>query len=355
MAADTETHSVTGGGLRIVGSRGCDTLIGQPSVDVIAGIRDGSAWNGDAKAQTAAVDAIVAREVPLDEAAHVPDGIRAYVERNLSGVNPLEAAPDEALGDTDEAAAERCQRLFIGWAREAGVDRVRWIMKVDGNMEADVAAYAAHEADDLRRLMALIRHKHRNEPNWDPGTPDEFAAGMLLRQVQDLSMGYRTRGMFGSSWKEYGRLSAAAQGKFEGLVMRMVAVSQARRSAQVAEFNRKFDDRPIPTTKEEADQLMADMVSEVIGRRVEPSTREVTDDSSAGQSSADSDHRNGDTAEATSGSPQRQREPTEGIDGATSAAVAAARDDDADGDETPPNSWHKVSAQRLLRVEHTPR
>ena len=118
--------------------------------------------------------------------------------------------------------------------------------------------------------MALIRHKHRNEPEWDPGTPDEFAAGMLMRQAQDLSMGYRTRGMFGTSWKEYGRLSAATQGKFEGHVLRMVTISHARRSAQVAAFNRKFDDRPIPTTKEEADRLMADMISEVIGRRVEP-------------------------------------------------------------------------------------
>ena len=200
----------------------------------ISGVRDGSAWNGDAKAQMAALDALVAGEVPLDEAAHVPDHIRAYVARKLSGVNPLENVPSDALGDTDEAAAERCRRLLIDWAREAGIDRVRWIMKVEGNKEADVAAHAAHEAEDLLRLMVLIRHKHRNEPEWDPGTPDEFAGGMLMRQVQDLSMGYRTRGMFGSSWKEYSRLSAATQGKFEGLVMRMVAISHARRSAQVA-------------------------------------------------------------------------------------------------------------------------
>ena len=310
-------------------------MSGRASANTIAGLRDGSAWSGDAKTQMAALDALVAREASLDDAAQVPDGIRAYVERNLSGMNPLEAAPDEALGDTDEAAAERCRRLFIGWAGEAGVDRVRWITKVDGNIEAGVAAYAAHEADDLHRLTALIRHKHRNEPDWDPGTPDEFAAGMLLRQVQDLSMGYRTRGMFGSSWKEFGRLSAAAQGKLEGLVMRMVAVSHARRSAQVAEFNRKFDDQTIPTTKEEADQLMADMVSEVIGRRVEPSKLEVTDDSSVTQSSAHSDDRNGDAAEATSGSPQQQREPTDGIDGATTRAAAAARDEDTEDDESP--------------------
>ena len=250
--------------------KGARFMSAAASPDPIAGIRDGSAWNGDAKARIAALDALVARQVPLDEAALIPDGIRAYVARKLSGVNPLENVPSEALGDTDEAAAERCRRLFIEWAREAGIDRVRWIMKVEGNMEADVAAFADHEADGLLRLMALIRLKHRDEPDWDPGTPDEFAAGMLLRQAQDLSMGYRTRGMFGTSWKEYGKLSAATQGKFEGLVMRMVTISHARRSAQVAAFNRKFDDRPIPTTKAEADQLMADMISEVIGRRVEP-------------------------------------------------------------------------------------
>jgi len=250
-------------------------MSGQASADAIAGIRDGSAWNGDAKAQMAALDGLVARQVPLDEAAHVPDGIRAYVARKLSGVNALETVPNEALGDTDEAAAERCRRLFIGWAREAGIDRVRWIMKVEGNMEDDVAAYAAYKADDLLRLMALIRHKHRNEPDWDPGTPDEFAAGMLLQQTQDLLMGYRTRGMFGTSWKEYGRLSAAAQGKFEGHVLRMATISRARRSAQVAAFNRKFGDRPIPTTKEEADRLMADMFSEILGRRVDPPNRDL--------------------------------------------------------------------------------
>jgi parallel beta-helix repeat protein len=152
-------------------------------------------------------------------------------------------------------------------------------MKVEGNMEDDVAAYADNETDGLLRLMALIRHKHRNESGWDPGTPNEFAVDMLMRQVQDLSMGYRTRGMFGTSWKEYGRLSAAAQGKFEGYVLRMVTISHARRSAQVAAFHRKFDDRPIPTTKEEADRLMADMISEAIGRRVEPPTSEAPGDS----------------------------------------------------------------------------
>ena len=247
-------------------------MSGQESADVFAGVRDGTAWDGDANARIAALDALVARQVPLDEAARIPDGIRAYVTRKLSGVNALETVPNEALGDTDEAAAERCRRLLIGWAREAGIDRVRWIMKVEGDMEADGAAYADQQADGLLRLMALIRLKHRNEPDWDPGTPDEFAGDMLLRQAQDLSMGYRTRGMFGTSWKTYDRLSAAAQGKFEGHVLRMVAVSQARRSAQVAAFNCKFDDRPLPTTRVESDRLMADMVSEVVGRRVEPPT-----------------------------------------------------------------------------------
>ena len=201
----------------------------------------------------AALDALVTGQVPLDEAARVPDHIRAYVARKLSGVNPLENVPSDALGDTDEAAAERCRRLLTDWAREAGIDRVRWIMKVEGNMEADVAAHAAHEAEDLLRLMLLIRHKHRNEPEWDPGTPDEFAGGMLMRQVQDLSMGYRTRGMLGSSWKEYSRLSAATQGKFEGLVMRMVAISHARRSAQVAaETRREANGRPSVATQSES-------------------------------------------------------------------------------------------------------
>jgi hypothetical protein len=245
-------------------------MIGQSLADAIASLRDGSAWNGDAKAQMAALDALLAGQVPLADAAQIPAGIRAYVERKLSGVNQLEAVPDESLGDTDEAAAERCRRLFIGWAREVGIDRVRWITKAEGNREDDVAAYAAWEADDLLRVITLIRHKHRDDHDWDPGTPHECAGGVLLRQAQDMSMGYRARGILGSSWKEYSRLSAAAQGKFEGLVMRMIAISQARRAAQVAAFKRKFDDRPIPTTKAEADQLMADMISEVIGRRVEP-------------------------------------------------------------------------------------
>jgi tetratricopeptide (TPR) repeat protein len=239
------------------------------STATIATVRDGSAWNGDAKAQMAALDALLAGQVPLAEATQIPDGIRAYVERKQSGVNPLKTVADEALGDSDEAAAERCRRLLRSWAKDVGIDRVRWITKAEGNREDGVAAYAAYEADDLLRLMILIRHKHRDEPEWDPGTPDEFAAGMLLRQSQDMSMGYHARGMFGSSWKEYARLSQAAQGKFEGLVMRMVTLGQARRAAQVAAFNRKFDDRPIPTTKAEADQLMADMISEVIGRPVE--------------------------------------------------------------------------------------
>lgn len=228
-------------------------MSGQASGNVIAAVRDGSAWNGDAKTRMAALDALVAGQVPLDEAALIPDGIRAYVARRLSGANPLENIPSEALGDTDEAAAERCRRLLIEWAREAGIDRVRWIMKVEGNMEADVAAYADHEADGLLRLMALIRLKHRDEPDWDPGTPDEFAADMLLRQAQDLSMGYRTRGMLGSSWKEYPRLSAATQGKFEGHVLRMVTISQARRAAQTAAATRRDSNRgPSTASQSEA-------------------------------------------------------------------------------------------------------
>lgn len=242
-------------------------MSGPASANTIAGIRDGTAWNGDAKAQLAALDALIAGEVPLSDATNVPDGIRAYVARKHSGVNPLETVPDGDLGDTDAAAAERCRRLFLSWAKEAGIDRVRWIMKVEGNREDGVAAYAAHDADDLLRLMALIRHKHRDEPEWDPGTSDEFAARMLLRQTQDMSMGYRTRGMFAFSWKEYPRLSAATQGKFEGLVMRMVAVSHARRSAQAAALGRKLDDRPL-TTKDEAEP-MADRISEDEGRSAE--------------------------------------------------------------------------------------
>lgn len=265
------------------------------STDMIASVRDGSAWNGDAKAQVAALDALLAGKVPLTEASQIPDGIRAYVARRQSGVNRLEDAPDDALGDSDEAAAERCRRLFLSWAKDAGIDRVRWITKAEGNREDDLAAYAIHEADDLLRLMALIRHKHRDEPEWDPGTSDEFASGMLLRQTQDMSMVYRTRGMLGSSWKQYPRLSAAAQGKFEGLVMRMITISHARRSAQVAAFDRKFDDRPIPTSKAEADQLMADMVSEVLGRRVEPPANDspATDDEPAPvhEARADEDER----------------------------------------------------------------
>jgi tetratricopeptide (TPR) repeat protein len=293
-------------------------MSGQASADVIASIRDGSAWNGDARAQTAALDALVARKVPLDEAALIPDGIRAYVVRKLSGVNSLETVPTEALGDTDEAAAERCRRLLIGWAREAGIDRVRWIVKVEGDQEADVAAYATHEADGLLRLVALIRHKHRNESEWDPGTPDEFAAGMLMRQAQDLSVTYRTRGMFGTSWKPYGKLSAATQGKFEGHVMRMVTIARARRSAQVAAFARKFDDRPLPTTQKEADQLMADMISEAIGRRVEPPTRDpLTSDPVRG-----SDDRSPMRDDAATASEHASSPSTFGADGASAPTTA---------------------------------
>jgi tetratricopeptide (TPR) repeat protein len=171
--------------------------------------------------------------------------------------------------------------------------------------------------------MTLIRHKHRDDPDWDPGTPDEFAGGMLLRQAQDMSMGYRARGMLGSSWKEYARLSPAAQGKLEGLVMRMIAISQVRRSAQVAAFNRKFDDRPIPTTKAEADQLMADTISEVIGRRVEP----PADHSSAPVPERDPVHEEpGDHVErpggpgADSASVKESAGPTQAIDPAEIAA-----------------------------------
>jgi hypothetical protein len=189
-------------------------------------------------------------------------------------VNALETVPNEALGDTDDAAAERCRRLFIGWAREAGIDRVRWITKVEGNMEDDVAAYANHYSDSLLRTMELIRHKHRNDPDWDPGTPDEFAVRMLLNQSQDGSMGYRTRGMFGTSWKDYRRLSPATHGKLHGYARRIVTLARAREAAQVDAFNRKFGDRPLPTTKEESDRLMADMFSEILGRRVEPPNRD---------------------------------------------------------------------------------
>ena len=220
-----------------------------------------------------------------------PDGIRAYIERNLSGMNPLEAALDEALGDTDEAAAERCRRLFMaggGSRRRSGPldhegrrqhrGRCRRLRRARGRRPPPLDGAHSSQASQRARL--------------GPDTPrvcrrDAPAPGEILDGVPHP-------GMFRSSWKEFGRLSAAAQGKLEGLVMRMVAVSQARRSAQVAGFNRKFDDQTIPTTKEEADQLMADMVSEVIGRRVEPSTREVTDDTSVTQSSAHSDDRNGD-------------------------------------------------------------
>jgi tetratricopeptide (TPR) repeat protein len=151
-----------------------------------------------------------------------------------------------------------------------GIDRVRWITKAEGNREGDVAAYAAYEADDLLRLMTLIRHKHRDDRDWDPGTPDEFAGGMLLRQAQDMSMGYRARGMLGSSWKEYARLSATAQGKFEGLVMRMVAISQARRAAQVAARDRKSNHHPSTPARSAARRPTADRASEPTGSRAGP-------------------------------------------------------------------------------------
>jgi tetratricopeptide (TPR) repeat protein len=128
---------------------------------------------------------------------------------------------------------------------------------------------------------------------------------MLLRQAQDMSMGYRARGMLGSSWKKYARLSGASQGKFEGLVMRMVAISHARRAAQVAAFNRKFDDRPLPTTRAQADQLMADMISEVIGRSVEP----AGDDSPAPNPGAAQVHEVPASHEQASGS-DRDSAPT---------------------------------------------
>ena len=302
------------------------------SADTIAGVRNGSAWSGDAKAQMAALDALVAREVALDDAALVPDGIRAYVARKHSGINDLEGISDDALDDSDEAAAERCRRLFNSWAKEAGIDRVRWIMKVDGNREDTVAAYAAHEADDLLRLMTLIRHKHRDDPEWDPGAPDEFAASMLLRQARDMSVEYRTRGVFGSSWKGYAGLSEAAQGKFEGAVMRIVAVSRARRSAKVEKFARKFEDRPIPTTQAEADQLMADMITEVIGRRVEPPTRDAADGPSVDMSSPGGDQRNGDAPDAATQSHQRQWQSATRIDDAAPPAAADTPDGDSDDD-----------------------
>lgn len=214
------------------------------------------------------METLVGGAIPLNEATDIPDGIKAHVVRARRGENELGSVPDAALDD-DDAATERCRRLFIGWAREVGIDRVRWAMKVSGQIEGDVEAFAANEASDLGRMMALIRHKHRDESDWNPGTSDEFAANVLLRQIRDASMNYRTRGIFGSSWKPYANLSAAAQGKFEGHVMRVITISQVRRSLQVAKFTKAFDHRPLPTTKEEADQLMADMISEVLGRRVD--------------------------------------------------------------------------------------
>lgn len=142
----------------------------------------------------ASVDARVARRVPLNEAVHLPKAPVPTSRGISAGQNTLESLPNEALGDTDEAAVERCRRLLFGWAREAHIDRARWIMKADGESEADIAACAAHETGDLLRLMAPIRQKHRNEPEWDPGTPDQFAGGTRRRQVHGLSARYRARG-----------------------------------------------------------------------------------------------------------------------------------------------------------------
>ena len=181
----------------------------------------------------------------------------------------LASVPEADLGDSDAAAAERCRRLFIAWAHESRIDRVRWVLKASGQTEGNVEAYATFESNDLCRIMPLIREKHRAEPEWDPGTPDEFALNMLRNTVLDASMAYRTRGLLGSSWKSYGGLSGAAQGKFEGQLVQLIVMSRVRFSARAAKFNETFNDRPLPTTKEEADQLSADMFSEILGRRVD--------------------------------------------------------------------------------------
>ena len=68
-------------------------------------------------------------------------------------------------------------------------------------------------------------------------------------------MEYRTRGMLGSSWKGYSRLSAATQGKFEGLLARMVAVSQVRRPAQAAIAGRQAKVPMSTPTQPEATQV----------------------------------------------------------------------------------------------------
>jgi hypothetical protein len=49
----------------------------------------------------------------------------------------------------------------------------------------------------------------------------------------------------------------------------MIVVSRHRLSLRVATFNAKFNDRPLRKNKEESDALMAEMFSEILGRRVE--------------------------------------------------------------------------------------
>ena len=61
-------------------------------------------------------------------------------------------------------------------------------------------------------------------------------------------------------------------GCIEGQIYHMIAISQARAHVRVQAINAKFDDRRLPTTKAEADQLMADMISDILGRRVDPPT-----------------------------------------------------------------------------------
>jgi hypothetical protein len=154
-------------------------------------------------------------------------------------VNEIASVPDADLGDTDDDAAERCRRLFVRWAHEVRIERVRWITKASGPTETDAETFAMDEASNLGRIMPLIREKHRDEPEWNPGTSDEFASRMLLRQVTDSSMGYRTRGLLGANWRSYSQLSQAAQGKFEGEIWRMIALSQARVAVRAAAFDAK--------------------------------------------------------------------------------------------------------------------
>jgi hypothetical protein len=42
-------------------------MSGRASADMFAGVRDGSAWDGDANARIAALDALVARQIPLGQ------------------------------------------------------------------------------------------------------------------------------------------------------------------------------------------------------------------------------------------------------------------------------------------------